>query len=97
MSAFSENDKIQLRLSINELHLLIIKNFSPSVDEMKIINARLEYLSNSLDRLNRIDWRGLALSTIISISVTLSLDTEKGKLLLGLFKKVFTNVLHLMQ
>lgn len=96
-SSFSGIEKDQLKLSINELKLLIVNNFQPSNEQLNVIDARLQYLSNSLDRLNKIDWRGLALSTMLGISIALSLDTEKGKVLFGLFKKVFTSVLHLLQ
>lgn len=97
ISKFSANEKQQLKLSINEFRLLILKTYRPTPDEIKVIDSRLEYLAESLERLNKIDWRGLAISTVMSISIALSLDTEKGKLLFGLFKQVFAKVLQLLQ
>jgi len=96
-SPFSEDEKTQLRLSINEFRLLVSKTFQPSQQELEVIGNRLDYLSNRLDGLNRVDWRGLALSTIISISIALSLDTEQGRVLLNLFKQVFSKILYLLQ
>ena len=94
---FSDDEKIHVRMSINEFRILIIKNFKPSSDELKVIDDRLEYLSNSVDRLNKIDWRSVAITTLISISMALALDTEKGRLLFDLFRQVFSAVLHLTQ
>lgn len=97
MASFTEEEKTQLRLSINEFRLVIVKTFQPSQDQLKVITDRLDYLSSALDRLNRIDWRGLAISTMLSISVALGLDTEKGRALFELFKQIFTKVVHLLQ
>jgi hypothetical protein len=96
-SKFQDDEKVQLRLAINEFQLLVSKTFQPSQVESKIIENRLDYLSNRLNELNRIDWRALALSTILSISIALSLDTERGKVLFTLFKQVFWKILHLLQ
>ncbi|MHC4657334.1 MAG: hypothetical protein ACYS91_20285 [Planctomycetota bacterium] len=94
---FLEDEKTQLKLSINEFRLIVNKTFGPSQEELKIIENRLDYLSDALDRLNRLDWRSLAFTTIISISIALTLDTEKGKVLFNLFKQVFSKLLYLLQ
>ncbi|MGQ0826988.1 MAG: hypothetical protein ACT4ON_01205 [Bacteroidota bacterium] len=90
--SFSNDEKIQIKLSLNELKLLINKNIATSSEEQQIVNARLDYLIDAVDRLNKYDWQSLVISTLISISISLSLDTEKGHLLFELFKKVFSMV-----
>ncbi len=89
---FSKDEKIQIKLAINELKFLIIQNFSPNNEEQIIIDNRLDYLIDSVERLNKFDWKSLVLSTIISISISLSLDSEKGRLLFELLRKVFLNI-----
>ena len=42
--------------------------------------------------MNKYDWKSLAVTTLISISIALSLDSAKGQLLFILFKKVFSAV-----
>jgi hypothetical protein len=54
---------------------------------LEFINERLEYLSQAVDRLNKFDWKAQALSTLISIAVNLSVDTEGGKKLFQLFSQ----------
>jgi hypothetical protein len=93
---FTEAEKIQLHLSINEFKMLIDTTFCPNVEETKTINDRLDYLAESVDRLNRIDWRSLALSTVLSISIALSLDKQNGQILIDLFKRIFINVVRLL-
>lgn len=95
-SHFSEEEKSQLRLSLSEFKLLIAENFKPTKEQMRIIDDRLNYVSDALDRLNKFDWKSILISTALSISVALSLDTARGKLLFDLLKKVLSNVIYLL-
>jgi hypothetical protein len=97
VSFFAEEEKPLLHASIRQFRLLVCKNFSPTQEQLKIIDERLDYLSKAVDRLNRFDWKGLALSIVVSISVNLCVDTDGGRKLLELFKQAFTGVLHLLQ
>jgi hypothetical protein len=94
---FTDEEKQQIRLSINEFKLLLIDRFEPNEAQLQIIDNRLDYISNGLDRLNRFDWRGILLSSLISISVALSLDTMKGRQLYELFRQVFSSALKYLQ
>jgi hypothetical protein len=93
---FSADEAAQIRLAMKEFRLLVVKTFDPSQEEKEVIDARLDYLAEAVDRLNRLDWRSVAITTVISISITLSLDTEKGRILFGLFQQVFSRVLYLL-
>lgn len=88
-STFSLDERIQIKNSINDLKYLIQKNLQTNEQEQKLVEARLDYLVEASNRLNKFDWKSVTLNTIISISITLSLDTEKGRMLFDLFKKVF--------
>ena len=74
----------------------MVKEFNPSREQLRLIQMQLDYLSEAVGRLNRIDWRGLAVSTVITIAIQLSLDTEKGKLLFQLFQQAFSVSLKLL-
>lgn len=79
-------------MSINELKLLIQTNLKTTGEEQEVVAERLNYLIDASKRLNKFDWKSLAVSTLINISVALTLDTAKGHLLFELFKKVFSVV-----
>jgi hypothetical protein len=96
-SNYSDEEKAQLRLALSEFRLLIAENFKPTEEQMHVIDERLDYVSSALDRLNRFDWKSILLSTTISISIALSLDTARGKLLFDLLRRVLSNVLYLLQ
>lgn len=91
-SQFTNEERLQIKLSINEFRVLVIKQFSPSTEELELIEGRLSYLTEAVGRLNRFDWRAVVISAIISISIALTLDTESGRLLFDLFIKAFSSI-----
>ncbi len=76
-SYFSEEEKDQIHHSLEVFRERLITAFSPDDHQMAAIDARLQYLTQAVDRLNRFDWMSVAISTLISISVALSLDTDR--------------------
>lgn len=88
--SFNLEEKAQVKMAINELKLLIHKHIGTSKEEQKLVEKRLDYLIETLNRLNKFDWKSVAISTLMSISIALTLDTTKGKLLFDLFKEVFS-------
>jgi hypothetical protein len=97
ISSFKEEEKEQINFALQKFTALIKAEFKPSLIEMEYIIKRIDYLSEALNRLNRTDWKGLAISTLIGISTALTLDTNQGKMLYALFKRVFAHILFLLQ
>ncbi len=95
-NSFSDEEKIQIRLSLDDFRLLIIENFNPHQEELKAVDGRLKYLSDAIDKHNKFDWKGIAINTVIAIAIALSLNPEQGGQLLQLFKQIFSNVLYLL-
>ena len=93
---FSEEEKIQLRRSIDELRLLIVNNFTLNRKQTDAIKNRLKYLSDAIDKHNKFDWKGIAIHTAITIAITLALNPEQTHQLFQLFKQVFSNILYLL-
>lgn len=94
---FSEEEKENVRDSINKFNKLVEENFHPTEKQSEFIKEHLDYLSESANRLNRLDWRGLAISTFIAISINLSVDTERGRILWRLFEQAFQSTLKFLQ
>ena len=95
-SGFSESEKEEIRRSVQTYQRLIEQVFQPSQQQMRVIMSQLDYLSKAVDRLNRFDWQGLAISTVMSIAINLTVDTDKGRLLYHLFLQAFQSVLKLL-
>jgi len=76
--------------------LLVVENYHPDTEQLILISERLKYLEAAVDRLNSFDWKGVTISTLLSIAITLSLDTERGRQLYILFKQALSDLLHLL-
>ena len=94
---FTEEEARQIRESIIDFRSTVIKEFHPLPEQLQLIDSRLKYLSDGVSRLNRTDWKALALSTVIGMSINLSLDTERGKFLFSLFKAALSQAMRLLQ
>ncbi len=96
-SPFTESEKQHVRASVGQFRVLIVESFNPTQEQLEVINQRLDYLMAAVDRpINRLDWKSIAVSTVIGIVTALSLDTERGRQLFELFKQAFSGVLHLL-
>lgn len=85
-TTFDQNEKEQIQISIVNFNNFVKVEFNPTDDQQEIISDRLEYLSQAIERLDKVDWMGIAFTTIISISIALGLDTERGNCLFLMFK-----------
>jgi len=95
-SFFSKQEKRDVRGSVEVFKKLVEENFQLDLEQTKHINEQLNYLSDAVERLNRFDWRGLAISIVMSIAANLCVDTEKGKLLFDLFRQAINSTTKLL-
>ena len=93
---FSPEEQAQIRAAIKQFKVLIERDFAPDSEQSRELDARLDYLADALTRLNRFDWKSLALATVIGASTTLSLDTQTGRQLWALFREALRVVTHLL-
>jgi hypothetical protein len=93
---FSEVEQQQIRVAVDEFASMLESELDPTDEEMSDIRERLAYLSDAVERLNRFDWRALALSTVLGIGTTMTVDTATGRRLWDLFARAFHAVGHLL-
>ncbi len=96
-SKFTEEERRQIKLAVSNFRLLVEETFAPNVSQLSVVAEQLEYLASAVDRLNRFDWKAVAIATIMTILVALSLDTERGRQLYGLFQQAFSAISHLLR
>jgi hypothetical protein len=89
---FTPAERDAIKRELHAFRLVLVQTFEPDARQMEEIAESLSYLEAAVDRLNRFDWKGVALSTVIGIATSLSLDTEKGRLLWRLFQQAMSAV-----
>ena len=90
--SFTPQEKVEIRRSLQGFKRLVYENYDPDEEQQEFIEERLDYLSKAVDRLNRFDWRALAVSVVIGIGINLSVDTSTGAVLLRLLEQAFRSV-----
>lgn len=93
---FSQAEIASLGHALRTFMAALSEHFESSEEQLSYVRQRLGYLEGALSRLNRTDWKGLALSSLVTIATTLSLSTEQGRQLAQLFRKVLIDALHLL-
>ncbi len=83
--AFSSEEKARVKRSVDHFQKAILGKYDTSEAQESTVIDYLEYLRNAVDRLNKFDWQGVAIQTIISIGTTLCLDALGGQGLFTLF------------
>ena len=94
---FTAQEKEQLREGLSVFQRKLLIEFKHSQEQAELITERINYLTDSLDRLHRIDWKSLVISTLVSISIALSLDTMQGNRLLEMFMSVTQHALKMLE
>lgn len=89
---FKTDEKEHLKLGLEEVKALVEEQFALSQNELNRVHKRIDYLIAATDRLNKTDWKGIAISTILSIAFDLSFDSSKHAILMGMFSKIWTVV-----
>ncbi len=89
---FSATEYEELKHKIDSLKNGITSiNLLP--EQLAAINTKLDHLTLLAKDMNKFDWKGLFVGTIISIIVQLSVTPENAKSLWALIKQVFSNYL----
>lgn len=89
---FQIEEREQLKLGLEEIKVLLSQNFELTAQQLEFANNRIDYLIDATNRLNKTDWKGIAISTIVAIAYDLSFDEHKRSMLFGLFSKLWAVV-----
>lgn len=89
-SPFTAQEKVKVHAQLEELkqYLLTAHRLDP-----ELVEARLQYLSGAVDRLGRIDWKGVALSTVLGLLTEAAGSTETFhdvmRFVGGIFREIY--------
>ncbi|WP_139996296.1 hypothetical protein [Paenibacillus paridis] len=93
---FTHDEKKTVVSMIENFRNLIAIEYNPTTNQINEITNKLEYLTLSIDKLNKYDWKGVLIQTLIGIATCLSFDTSQGAQLFAHAKRVFLDSLLLL-
>jgi hypothetical protein len=91
-TGFAPAEQAALLAALARFRNLVIAELRLEARQIATVDERLAYLSAALSRVNRLDWKNLALSSLVTIVTALSLNSEQGRHLLVLFRQAIASV-----
>jgi hypothetical protein len=88
-STFDGNEIPVIQSTLEDVKNQIKESFPLNSQQLSSLEEKIEYLKEGVNRLNKTDWKGILLSTILAIAYDLSLNEERRNTLVGIFSKVW--------
>lgn len=89
---FSAQEYEELKHKMNQLKLGI-KSIGLLPEQITIINAKIDHLTELALTMNKFDWKGLFIGTIVNLSMALSFSNEARTAFWGLIKIVLSPII----
>ena len=95
---FKTDEIQQIKIGLEEVKYLVTQHLELTKNEVELVNRRIDYLADSLERTSRkTDWKNIAISTLINLITTLSLNPEQASTLWGMFHKIIHSIPRLVE
>ncbi len=91
-SQFTQNEKQQISLALNDLKKLVIEKFTETQAQVELVSSNVEYLVEKVDILNKFDWRSVAIAVVVNICTGLMLDPDKAKMIWDWFVSLISTI-----
>lgn len=98
--SFNENDNNKFSVAeyseLKEKIILLregIAKIELPTDQMRILNDKLDHLTNLAEEMNKYDWKNLFVGTMMSVIIQLSVTPENAKNLFALLRQIFSTYL----
>lgn len=86
----SEYNDLQQKITLLKSRIITI---GLSTEQSDAINSKLDHLTDLAINMNKFDWKGLFIGTIISIIIQLSVTPDNAKSLWEMIKQIFSSYL----
>ena len=86
---FNDEEKAQVIQALKKARKDAEDQLKFKDEELEVLNEKVEYLMDAVERLNKFDWKSILLSSTIDIVTELTLDPSGGKMLFDIFTNAF--------
>ena len=76
---FTPDEREEISERLQEMRAYAKRTYSLSEEQMRVLEAKLDYLAAAAGRLGRIDWRGLFVGTMLTLVLTAALPPESAR------------------
>ena len=89
---FTLEEKEQVKVGLNEVQLTINSKLKLDEHQKQLVERRIKYLEEAIERNNKTDWKSIAISTFLGLIMNLGVDTNTGKLIWQIVQSIFSNI-----
>lgn len=89
---FTPSERKIIKAAIDKAKEEIPQNFCPNEQEFREIVAKLDYLSDKVNKLDKFNWKRLFVATLVGVSVDLGFGTMIPSTLTALFTEIFSHL-----
>jgi hypothetical protein len=90
---FTPDEREEIAGRLQEMRDYARRTYSISEEQMRILDAKLDYLAAATGRLGRTDWRGLFVGTMLTFVITAALPPESARHILLTFLRSIGHIL----
>jgi hypothetical protein len=94
---FTADEQKEIVGKLQELEEYVRITYSLSSEQMRILDAKINYLIDALGRLGRTDWRGVFVGTIVSYVLTVAIPPESARSIFMTFMELFQAIGYLFR
>lgn len=92
---FSYDEKQQILLALQCLQINISQHFQIDEKQQKLISDGIKYLSDGVDRLNKVDWKSILIGQFFTIATAIASNPHQFDALYNMFLKVI-QIVHVL-
>jgi len=95
ISDFTRDEKQQILIGLQSLQISITQQFQLNNEQTKLLGDSIKYLAESVDRLNKVDWKSILIGQFFTVATALASNPHQFDALYNMFLKVI-QVVHLL-
>lgn len=93
---FSYREVVQIQEGINNIRDYLVEVSDGNTEEIKIINQRLDYLTDAVKRMGRTDWKNIFIGVMIDIGINIISDPAQRKIIGQMIQNMFSGIVKLI-
>ncbi|OZV12380.1 hypothetical protein CIW83_09810 [Tissierella sp. P1] len=93
---FSYREVMQIEQGINDIRNYLVETSNGNDEEIKIINQKLDYLTDAVKRMGRTDWKNIFIGVMIDIGINIISNPVQRQKIGQMIQNMFSGIVKLI-
>ncbi|MCB2352660.1 hypothetical protein [Clostridium estertheticum] len=95
-NSFTLSEAKRIYEGVDKVRTYLLKESAINASESKLINDKMDYLINSVERMGKKDWKNIFVGTLVNLFSTLCIDPGNQKTVIAIFTKALSGIIKLI-